>query len=207
VADGLIAALLFFVLQALIAEAALPLLRSRVAIPGILGIAYCGAGALTYGVMRFVYWRAGTAGVPQIWGAGVPAALGWGTAGGMAAAVAAIGYFELARRFDLWPAGENLSGGLDEIFWFAAIAVLAAPLFEEFIFCGLIFGGLRSYGFVPAAFASAAVFALAHPPAALLPIIVLGLCAAVACERARMLAAPMLVHGIYNAAVILWGLH
>jgi ABC-2 type transport system permease protein len=207
VADGLIATLLFFVLQALIATAALLLVRSRVATPGIVLIAYCGAGAATYGVMRFVYWRVRTAGVPQIWGAGVPVALGWGAAGGVAAAAAAIAYVELAQRFGFLSADESFSGGLREILWLAAIAVLAAPVFEEFIFRGLIFGSLRrSLDFFPAAFASAAVFALVHPPAAVSPLVVLGLCAALAYERTGMLAAPIVAHGIYNASVLVWGL-
>ena len=45
--------------------------------------------------------------------------------------------------------------------------VVAAPVFEEFIFRGLIFGGLRrSFGVWPATLASAAVFAIVHPPLA-----------------------------------------
>jgi ABC-2 type transport system permease protein len=45
-------------------------------------------------------------------------------------------------------------------FALAAIAVPAAPVFEEFIFRRLIFGGQRrSLGVVPATPASAAIFA------------------------------------------------
>jgi membrane protease YdiL (CAAX protease family) len=155
--------------------------------------------------MRFVYWRVRTAGVPRIFGAGVPVALGWGVAGGMTAAIIAIGYVELAQKLDLWPAGENLPADLVQTLWLAAIAVVAAPIFEEFIFRGLIFGGMRrSFSFFPAALASAAVFALVHPPGALVPLFFLGLCTALAYERTGRLAAPIVVHGIYNGSVLAW---
>jgi membrane protease YdiL (CAAX protease family) len=83
------------------------------------------------------------------------------------------------------------------------LVVLAAPFFEEFIFRGLLFGGLRrSWGLWPSALASAGVFAVVHPPLSIVPVFVLGLCAAWAYERSRALLAPMLVHGAYNAAVV-----
>jgi ABC-2 type transport system permease protein len=55
---------------------------------------------------------------------------------------------------------------------------------------------------VPATLASAAIFAIIHPPYAVIPVFVLGVCAAVVYERTRILAAPMLVHAIYNATVL-----
>jgi len=81
--------------------------------------------------------------------------------------------------------------------------VLAAPLCEEFIFRGLIFGGLRRS--MPAAQAiviSAAVFAAVHPALSLLPVFVVGLCTAWVYERSKTLLAPMLVHAAYNAAMV-----
>jgi len=36
----------------------------------------------------------------------------------------------------------------------------------------------------------------------LIPVFVMGACAALIYERTKMLAAPMLVHAIYNAAVL-----
>jgi ABC-2 type transport system permease protein len=87
--------------------------------------------------------------------------------------------------------------------WLAALAIVAAPVFEEFIFRGLIFGGLRrSLGPLAATLASAAIFAVVHPPASVLPVFVMGACAALIYERTRMLAAPMAVHAIYNAAIL-----
>ena len=93
--------------------------------------------------------------------------------------------------------------GMSGKFWIPILAIAAAPLFEEFIFRGLIFGGLRrSMGALPAILASAAVFAIVHPPASMIPVFGLGVCAALAYERSKILLAPMLAHAIYNAAVI-----
>jgi hypothetical protein len=96
-------------------------------------------------------------------------------------------------------AASELSANL----WIYALAVLAAPIFEEFIFRGLIFGGLRrSLGALPAILASAAVFAIVHPPASMIPVFGLGVCAALAFDRTKMLLAPMIAHAIYNAVVL-----
>jgi len=84
-----------------------------------------------------------------------------------------------------------------------ALAIVAAPLFEEYIFRGLIFGGLRrSRGFLFSAAASAAIFAVVHPTASVAPVFVLGLLAAFAYERSGSLAAPVIVHAAYNAAAV-----
>lgn len=205
VSDGLIAALLFFVLQALIAGGEVAFAREHTLTVSMVWIAFCGAGAVTYGVMRFVYWRAHTAGVPRIWGAGVSRALVWGAAGGVAAALVGFAYIEIAVSFDLFPALRRAGEPADAraALWLAAMAIAAAPIFEEFIFRGLIYGGLRrSFGLVPAALASAAIFAIVHPPASVIPVFAMALCAALAYERTSMLAAPMIVHAIYNAVVL-----
>ncbi|WP_308410551.1 CPBP family intramembrane glutamic endopeptidase [Janthinobacterium sp. AD80] len=87
--------------------------------------------------------------------------------------------------------------------WLLGLTVLAAPLCEEFIFRGLIQGGLRrSLPAWQAIGIAAAIFAIMHPPASMLPVFVLGLCAGVAYERSGALLAPMLVHAAYNAAIL-----
>ena len=205
VSDGLIAALVFFVLQALIAASEIALSSSQMLTPNMMWIAFCGAGAVTYAATRLIYWRARTNGVPRILNAGVPAALMWGVGGGVAAALAGLAYIEIAAALDVFPAlhPTGAFAGLGAILWLAVVAIVAAPIFEEFIFRGLVFGGLRrSFGFAPAALASAAIFAVVHPPVSAIPVFIMGLCAALAYERTRMLAAPMAVHAIYNAAVL-----
>jgi membrane protease YdiL (CAAX protease family) len=143
--------------------------------------------------------------VPRVWSPGLRRALVWGLVGGIAASVAGVLYIEVALALGLFPGLRHASllPGRDATLWLAAIAIIAAPIFEEFIFRGLIFGGLRrSFGFIPAALASAAIFAIVHPPPSVIPVFLMGLAAAFAYERTGMLAAPMAVHAIYNAAVL-----
>ncbi|STR18852.1 CAAX amino terminal protease self- immunity [Janthinobacterium lividum] len=182
VADGLIAVMLFFILQTLL----LILLKDQVAAP------------LTYVLLRLVYWRAGTAGVPRIAQGRQP--WRWGVVGACAAALFGIGYAALLRPGTLPPAGGYW-------LWLLALGVLAAPLCEEFIFRGLLQGGLRrSLPAWQAITIAAALFAVMHPPAAMLPTFALGLCTGYAYERSGALLAPMLVHAGYNAALLAYQL-
>ena len=203
VSDGLIAALMFFVVQAIALLA--QTIGSRPITGQTIWIAFVSSGAITYAVMRLVYWRAHTAGVPRVLDRGLAAALLWGAIGGAAAALAGIAYLEFILWADWFPSLRRtgpLAGPAIPL-WLAGVAIVAAPIFEEFIFRGLIFGGLRrSLGPVVAALASAAIFAIVHPPASVIPVFVMGVCAALIYERTRMLAAPMAVHAIYNAAVL-----
>jgi ABC-2 type transport system permease protein len=203
VSDGLIAALMFFVVEAV--AVLVQTIGSRPITGQTIWIAFCSAGAITYCVMRLVYWRADTAGVPRVLDRGIAAALLWGAIGGAAAALAGVAYLEFVLWADWFPALRRtgpLAGPAIPL-WLAGVAIVAAPIFEEFIFRGLIFGGLRrSLGPVVAALASAAIFAIVHPPASVIPVFVMGVCAALIYERTRMLAAPMAVHAIYNTAVL-----
>ncbi|MGX9715306.1 CPBP family intramembrane glutamic endopeptidase [Janthinobacterium lividum] len=192
-ADGLIAAMLFFVLQTL----SLILLKGSSATPlAQLAIAFGAAGALTYVLLRLVYWRARTAGVPRIGQGRQP----WrrGVAGACGAALFGIGYAALLPP----PAAPLMQINSDGL-WLLAVGALAAPLCEEFIFRGLLQGGLRrSLPAWQAIGIAAALFALVHPPAAMLPVFVLGLCTGIAYERSGALLAPMLAHALYNAAML-----
>jgi hypothetical protein len=87
--------------------------------------------------------------------------------------------------------------------WLLVLVVAAAPVFEEFIFRGLIFGGLRrTLGLAVSVLASAAIFALVHPPIAVIPVFGLGVVAALVYDRTRLLIGPMAAHAVYNAAVV-----
>ena len=181
-ADGLIAVMLFFILQAL----ALILFKDQVAAP------------LTYVLLRLVYWRAGTAGVPRMATGRQP--WRWGIVGACAAALFGIGYAALLPFGTFPPAGGHW-------LWLLALGVLAVPLCEEFIFRGLLQGGLRrSLPAWQAITITAALFAVMHPPAAMLPAFVLGLCTGYAYERSGALLAPMLVHAGYSAALLAYQL-
>jgi membrane protease YdiL (CAAX protease family) len=200
--DGLIAALMFFVLQSLVL--AFRLYGGKTQTGFDLLLAFSIAGAVTYGGMRLAFWRLHSAGVPKTFGEGLTSALVLGSLGGTGAAGLAFLYLAAARHTPLLEQAHRivLFGSHDEVL-LAGLAIFAAPLFEEFIFRGLIFGGLRrSLSFIPSMFASAAVFALIHPPASVIPVFGLGLMTALVYERTKLLAAPMAAHAAYNALIV-----
>ncbi|MEO8019515.1 MAG: CPBP family intramembrane glutamic endopeptidase [Pseudomonadota bacterium] len=197
--DGLIAVMVFFVAQAV--AAAVIIGRGRVTGGAVL-IAFSIAGAVTYALMRSVYAKANTTGVPRVLGDSNRPMLGVG-GGLVAAAIALIYLFALDATAMLESAKRDGSSYASLGLWMVPLAVIAAPIFEEFIFRGLIFGGLRrSFGVWPAVLASAAVFAIVHPVFSIVPVFAMGVCAALVYERTRSLLAPMLVHAVYNATVI-----
>jgi membrane protease YdiL (CAAX protease family) len=204
--DGVIAAMLFFVVQGI--TLAIFMASTHHLSGTAIVTAYSIAGAITFSVFRLVYWRSKTVGIPAVFGAGAAKAVGWGIGAGLVAALGGVGYIYALQRLDVLQdvmreSAKGLSAGL----WIPVLAVVAAPIFEEFIFRGLIFGGLRrSLGALPAIAASAAVFAIVHPPVSMVPVFGLGLCAAFAFDRSKLLLAPMIAHGIYNAAVLMYQL-
>lgn len=87
--------------------------------------------------------------------------------------------------------------------WMIALAVIAAPLFEEFLFRGLVYRGFkRELPVRWAILASAAVFAVIHPASGSVPVFALGVAAAWAYERTGSLRAPIAAHMAYNAFVV-----
>jgi ABC-2 type transport system permease protein len=200
--DGVIAAMMFFVLQGIvlaIAMAGVHQISGRAVV-----IAYSIAGATTFALFRFVYWRSKTSGVPAVFGSKLHNALSWGAGAGLVAAAGGVAYIYSLQRLDLAQGVLRESAqGLFASIWIPVLAVVGAPIFEEFIFRGLIFGGLRrSLGALPAIAASAAVFAIVHPPVSMIPVFLLGVCAALAYDRTKLLLAPMIAHGLYNAIVL-----
>jgi membrane protease YdiL (CAAX protease family) len=212
VADGVIAALTFFVLQGVLALSFHAVEFS----PGAsLLFAFTGAGLIAALGTLFIFWRSR---VPDLLGSvglrrprgGVARSALYGIAGGLAAGLVARGYLVVVDRIEvlrrlrdetvsLSPA--DASSGL--VPWFGVLALVAAPLFEEFIFRGVLYGGFRrSVGPAKAAVFSAAVFAIVHPAIATAPVFVLGVLAAVAFERSRSLLSSVIIHMTYNAVVI-----
>jgi membrane protease YdiL (CAAX protease family) len=201
-ADGMMAAMLFFVLQAV---AGLILVRGAETAPGqaiVFGFAI--AGALVYVLTRYTYWRTKTVGVPNVLPEHAGRAFGWGLGLGLAAAAVGLAYLLVLRTTPWWAGQAQANAGLHiQTYWLLLLTVLLAPLCEEFIFRGLVFGGLRrSIGLPLSMVMSAALFAIVHPPVSMLPVFGLGLLTAYAYERGKGLLAPMLVHAIYNAVVV-----
>jgi ABC-2 type transport system permease protein len=200
--DGLVAAMLFFVLQGLVGV--IQTINGQKLTGSTVLIAFAVAGATTFLLMRFVFWRLKSEGVPRFLGAGSIRAIGWGAAAGAAAALAALAYLWLARHTALFEtARQRMLFDPNDGLWLLLLAVAAAPVFEEFIFRGLIFGGLRrTLGPGASVLASAAIFALVHPPFSVLPVLGLGVAAALVYDRARLLIGPIAAHAVYNAIVV-----
>jgi ABC-2 type transport system permease protein len=210
VADGVIAALAFFILQALFVL----WFSNEDYSPGVailLGFTF--AGVLAGAATLLNFWRLG---VPNLLAAvglrlpvrGLARGIGTGVAAGLACALVAKGYLRLVAQFgvlrrlrDETIASSN--GGSNIASWFVILAILAAPVCEEFIFRGVLYGGFRrSMTASRAALCSAAVFGIVHPAIASAPVFVLGFAAALVYERERSLLAPVAAHMTYNALVL-----
>jgi ABC-2 type transport system permease protein len=197
--DGLIAATAFFILQGIVL-----LFAGKVTLQAMT-IAFSIAGVTVYLLMRLVYWRSKAAGVPVILrGANLAISLRSAAIAAAVACAAGLGYVTVMQHTALWAemlkSAPAIAAGRG---WILALAVVAAPLCEEFIFRGLIYGGLRRSMKAPLAMLmSAAIFAVVHPPLSMLPVLVLGLCTAWTYERSKTLLAPMLVHATYNAVIL-----
>ena len=198
VSDGLIAALIFFVLQGDCrfgrglhrqGKVSRPVASfgSRSASPALRLTRSCGCSIGGRARQTF----------PACWPPACRRHCSGGLVGGVAASLAGFGYIKLSLLLDSFPGSQPGSRAADAAIplWLAALAIIAAPVFEEFIFRGLIFGGLRrSLGLTGATLASAAIFAIVHPPASVIPVFIMGACAALVYEHSKMLAAPMLLH-------------
>jgi membrane protease YdiL (CAAX protease family) len=202
VSDGLIAAQLFFVMQGVVT-------LIRVGQGGAptgfdLLIAFAIAGATTFTVMRLAFWRLKSQGVPRTFGAGALKTVAFGVLGGVVAAAAAFVYLKFALTSPLFEgARQTALPGAHSAALFAVLAICAAPVFEEFIFRGLIFGGLRrSAGVTVSVLASAAIFAIVHPLLSVIPVFGLGVVTALVYDRSRLLIGPMAAHATYNALIV-----
>jgi ABC-2 type transport system permease protein len=218
-ADGMLAAVAFFVLQGIIAVI---LTLAEVPLPpgGILLVAFAGAGAVVTAATLFSFWRRG---VPDVLaevglrrgadgaGPGAVASIAIGLATGAAAVGGAWLYLAavprvpalraLALEQKAQAAAQEAAFGVG---WIALLAILAAPLCEEYIFRGLVFRGLRRTSSAAlACVASAALFAIVHPPLSVIPVFGLGLACGLAFESTKTLLAPIAAHALYNAVVLL----
>ena len=216
VADGVIAVMAFFVLQGLLGWMFSALDFS----PGAaLLFAFSGAGVTVGAVALLVFWRSGmpdlaaTLGMVARSGRAARGVL-FGVLGGAAAAAVAHAYLWVVDRVavlrevrDETTALSPDDRGPSMIPWIVVIGVLAAPIFEEFLFRGVLYGGFRrSLAPARAALASALVFGIVHPAIACLPVFFMGFIAALVYERSRFLPAAIATHMAYNALVLLPGL-
>ena len=207
--DGAAAAMVFFVLQAVV------LLIARGGGEGRSGLlpvalAFAVAGLVTGVLFLVMLARRGVPvgaalGLRAPDGMHVVQRLGLGILAGLVAGAVGIGYLKLVRAqgwFDL-PA-PVLDGG-DRIL-LVLLTVVAAPLCEELIFRGLVFQGLARTVRVPLALVwSSGLFMAVHPLPSWAPVGLMGLAAGLVLHRTRYLPAAMLTHAVYNAMVVLLG--
>lgn len=209
-ADGLVAAAMFFVLQALFTAA------YGAGEVGSITLGFATAGLTVVVLVGIVLSLRGIDGVGARLAVGraTGRSSGWakaaliGVVGGAAAAVVGVVYLMALQNLPqlqwvLDAAPRAFSRGSDDFMWLAFLAVVFAPLFEEFIFRGMIYRGFRHTLSAPVSIvASAALFAIVHPAVSTLPVFALGLAAAFVFERTKLLIAPILAHMVYNAAVV-----
>ncbi|HTV22485.1 MAG TPA: CPBP family intramembrane glutamic endopeptidase [Polyangiaceae bacterium] len=213
VADGVMAALAFFVLQSLLA---LPFSSGDRAPALTLLVTFVGAGCLVALVALLVFRKNRVPHLMQALGLrrrpeqrqSLLSPIGLGIGSGALAALLALGYLWVARHVPSLESGfDEAQQSLAELDaegrrWMLLVSVLAAPVFEEFIFRGILYRGFRRSVRAPIAVAaSALVFALVHPAATALPIFVMAVLAASAYERTGWLATPVAAHMTYNAIV------
>jgi ABC-2 type transport system permease protein len=213
-ADGMMAALAFFVMQALFA---LFLFRTSVPFGMQILVAYVLAGFVVCALCLAVFssqkigrlWE--SVGLSRAEKDRVPlrGVILIGLAYGGAAALGAALYLhvvDLVPAWRVWKEDSEINSLLarpENFVWTFLLAVAAAPLFEEFIFRGLVFQGLRrGLGPFRAVLASAALFALVHPPFSVIPVFGLGVAAALSFQRSKFLLAPIITHATYNACVL-----
>jgi ABC-2 type transport system permease protein len=216
VADGIIAALAFFVLQGIL----LAVMVHNGISPGKgLLYAFALAGFVVASFALLVLRQSGLHDLTGLLGLWIPGtrpirAVGLGLCAGLVAFAIAAGYTVLIRHFGWLAHVQNETFGLSprdrdpEILRFLGIlSVFAAPPVEELIFRGLLYRGLRrSMSTFRAVLGSALVFALVHPPIAFFPVLVLALLAATVYERSKLLFAPIAAHATYNALLFAFAL-
>lgn len=87
---------------------------------------------------------------------------------------------------------------------YAMLAVLCAPLAEEYLFRGLLFRALdRHWAPWAAIFGSAAFFMIYHPPLAWPPVFLVGVATAIIYKKTGRLAPAVILHMAYNAMIVL----
>ncbi|HEV8551073.1 MAG TPA: CPBP family intramembrane glutamic endopeptidase, partial [Polyangiaceae bacterium] len=215
VADGVLAALAFFAFQGVF----MLIFRSETAsLFATLTLAFVAAGVAVTVASLWFFEKSKVPELASALGLAPPRersrafgvyALGLGMAMGGLAALFGLAYRKVVLA---WPAlqdstaGDGIEGHVlasGERVWLTALAVVAAPLFEEFIFRGILYRGFRRSFRAPlAAFMSAVVFALVHPAASALPVFVMALLAALVYERFRWLFVPIATHMTYNAVMV-----
>ncbi len=127
--------------------------------------------------------------------------------------VSVVAYFTQQWLQNIWPELKpqdmvetfQSSGALDIKLLVILTAVIVAPLSEEILFRGFVYGVLKRYTDAPfAALASSLMFAIIHMHlGSLLPLCMLAVLFCIAYEITGCLLVPMLLHMIFNGTSLL----
>lgn len=211
VSDGILAVLVFAVLQALLGGVLFHVLVSAAAL--ITSFAVAGLLVVLAALRTLRHRRVPHLAMKLGWRAAPGArghlrSLATGTLIGLGAAAIAFAYFAVISQL-VGPV-EPVEGSpaavfdRDTLLAFAILAVVAAPLIEETLFRGILYGGLRrTFSPAIAILASAALFAVVHPPIAGPAVFALGAGAALARERTGRLTSSIAAHATYNGIIVL----
>jgi len=137
----------------------------------------------------------------------IPALL-MGAAGGLALGMLGRAYQSLLAHLPatqelMHKATQQMADNSDLRASYFVMAVIFAPIAEEFLFRGLLYRALdREWGGWRAILGSAAFFAIYHPPLAWVPVGLLGATNCLLFKRTGKLLPCVLLHMVYNAVVL-----
>lgn len=128
--------------------------------------------------------------------------------GGLALGLFAHGYLAVLSHIpttaELIRKGQEQMASIPNLhLWYAIMAVGFAPFAEEYLFRGLLYRALdREWGGWRAVVASAAFFAIYHPPMSWIPVGLLGATNCLIFKKTGKLAPAVLLHMVYNLVVL-----
>ncbi len=131
---------------------------------------------------------------------GLGKGLGWSVGFAAVAGVLFLGLF-MAGQDPLMLVRSPLPDRADQRILFFLVGGMVAPVAEEVVFRGLIFGYLRRWGLPTALLVSTALFAALHLPAIPVTQIVGGVVFAVAYHTGGSLMVPIVIHMLGNLAI------
>ena len=124
----------------------------------------------------------------------------WSAAFGAAAGLACLLLIVFGQQ-PLAMIRSPLPGEASQRFLFFLVGGIAAPVAEEFVFRGLVFGYLRRWSLPAAILISTALFAAFHLPTIPVTQVVGGLVFAVAYHTSKSLMTPIVIHILGNLAI------
>ncbi len=202
---GIMAVIAFFVLQSVIVFALIDLNLSK--FPIVIGFGI--AGFIVYAISAFYFWYNKAKDTAKIFGFQKPKS--WFLAAKQTLFFAGLA---LIVRLMYQPVINYLQALVDEtavsvgeFTEYAMGAIFLAPIFEEIIFRGMVYGGLRKdRGILVSVLLSALLFTIVHPTISWPPVFALGVCCAYAYERTESLLSPILIHFLFNVVAIVLSL-